>query len=283
MLEGDGFAVCDWSLADLASAFNRPVAECNRGVEAHNSPEAMAGYGSDWHAGITTRAQAEAIIERGWDEGAKRLAGLARDISPPTAKTRRRKPTWRDEGDELSIERAMAGEWDAAWRSSRRVWASGPSTVTLLTLWGGNAYCSADQLFWQGATAVVIADVLEDAGYSVRIVAGTPGRYYDGGNKIGVNLVTLKEETEPMRVDAVASVMCHAGVFRSLGFRAMMMMPFAVGGGLGSRLGSLNEVKPQLASVDRWPDGALVLGQTFSREACIQEIDRVIKQIETRE
>src|SRR5690606_14947015 len=108
-----------------------------------------------------------------WEDGARRLQDITRELTPPTTMSRRRKPAWREEGDELSVDRALTGQWDAAWRSSRRVWCAGPATVTLLTYWGGNAVVTTDQLFWQGAAAAVLCDALEDAGYRVQLIAGS--------------------------------------------------------------------------------------------------------------
>lgn len=267
-----------YSLLDLATAYERPVHPSNAGGsnETHTDPATMSHMGTYWHNGVTSKAIARDLMERGWNDGARRLTDLSRDITPPTVRTRRRKQTWRDEGDDLSVDRALSGQWDTAWRTSRRTWVAGPGTVTLVTSWGGNCNLGSDQLFWQGAACTVLADALESAGYAVRIVAATT-TISNAVQRKATTFITIKEESEPMRIDAAASMLCHAGIFRSYGLRAMCELPFDIGMGHGRcEYGWPEDTITALKALDQWPDDAIVLGKAHNRQDCIDEIDRVL-------
>jgi hypothetical protein len=277
-----GHVIQSWTLAEMASAYSlTPNPAVEERHSRNSNPEYLsAEAGADWMGGITTTAQAQAILDKGWSEGAARLESLARDLEPPQAKTRKRRVTHRDEGDELRIDRALSGEWDSAWRTSKREWSAGPSTVTVVCSWGGNCYVTSEELFWQGAAAAVISDTLEAAGYNVRIVAVNTVKSFDEGRYEGTTLVTLKDESEPMRIDAVAGLICHAGIFRSFGIRSRCQMPFPLGSGYGSTQRHwTDERKEAIAAAGINPSEAILLGEAQSYGECVAEIQRVIKSI----
>lgn len=208
----------------------------------------------------------------------------------PAAKSRRRRTVWSDQGDELNVDRAMRGDWDQAWRKAQRQWTNGPSTVEIAAHFGGNCDKTSDQLFWGGAAALVICDILEDAGYNVAIsgyqLTNQSARHDGKGdagwgrNNLSVDKVLIKQAGEPLREDAVASVVCSAGVFRTLGFRAIMGADvFNVDGGLGST-SSWQIAEPMLREAGRWPEEAIKINSVYSRETAIAEIKRVIKMVQ---
>lgn len=267
-----------WSISELAGIYDRPLQSPQTGwvttVEA-----LIANCGRDFVGGLRTQQDARDILDRGWQSGSDRLQSIMREITPPTVKSRQRRVTWRDDGDELSIDRAMRGQWDSAWRTSRRVWTAGPTTVTLVAGWGGNCDKTPEQLFWRSAAAAALTDVLESAGYRVRLIAGCS---FVGAQGNALTLVDLKLETEPMRIDAIAGMLCHAGIFRSYGLRACLQMPFNIGGGHGQHDSNIESKYRTLASDGGLPEDAIVIGtgsRHYGREDAIAEIERVINQL----
>jgi hypothetical protein len=74
---------------------------------------------------------------------------------------------------------------------------------------------TAEELFWQGAAAAVITDILEEAGYRVEVYANRVSERHGRRHCIRVK---VKEADMPMRLDGVVAVLCHAGIFRTFGF-----------------------------------------------------------------
>ncbi len=277
-------AISELSLAEYHSPYGTLTHESNEPYlkSADDRDSAMgrnARIGDDFYRNLGSLQEASDVLSCGWQEGASKLTGCADEIAPPMAKSRRRKPEWCDVGDELDADRAIRGDWDTAWRSSKRVWSSGPSHVTVYAPFGGGCHESADRMFWSGAAALIVVDKLEQAGYSVRLV-GTHVVTSTHSNKACRNDVILKESTDPLQIDALASVLCHAGIVRTFGFSALCSVPTAIGEGLGYA-NSLHQSRDLFADVGELPEGAIILDSSRTREACLAEIQRVIATLTT--
>ena len=81
---------------------------------------------------------------------------------------RRRAP---GSSDEICKDRLQSGQIDQCWRTMRRSPFVAPQTVAIETAWGGHYGQTPEELFWQGAAAAVMTDILEDAGYRVEVYA----------------------------------------------------------------------------------------------------------------
>jgi hypothetical protein len=183
--------------------------------------------GRSWYGGLKSLGEASDLLDKGWPEGAERvskLAGLISDLIPK-AKSVRRRLRWADDGDEIDRDRVLSGDLEHSWRSSRRESADGPRTISIETNWGGNWKLTAEELFWQGAMAAALTDRLEDAGYRVEVYANN---YVDHSEGHSLTRVRIKEAESPMRPDALAAVLCHAGIFRTFGILAIEQSPYKV-------------------------------------------------------
>lgn len=245
-------------------------------------------FSRDWYGGATSQAEITGYLTNGWIAGASKLTGLVESMPElPAATSRRRKPTWADNGDDLNIDRALRGEWDTAWRTSRRVRTLGTTTIDVIALCGGNGTRSAEELFWSGASAVVICDLLESAGYQVRLTAASVcevvGTRSAGEGSYVAHVVTMKESHEPLRVDIVASILCHAGVFRTHMFHSRMTHPVYMGEGMGATRGWTDpEVWGAVKVVMPESTEAVKLDHTYSREDCIAQITKTIGKLNAR-
>ncbi len=205
--------------------------------------------GPKWYGGITSTSQVADLFQEGWAEGAAKVQRLSEQVQAPTqtATVVRRRSVYSDQGDELDGWRAMAGDWDVAWQRQSAQERIGPRVVSIAGTWGGSYNRSADELFWQGAQMIVAADLLEQAGYAVEVVALLSTSIYathfkiKAGNGKMINpsakslwRITVKRSDEPLRPDQVAAIFCHAGTFRTAGFEAVCTAPFDVGHGLGA-------------------------------------------------
>lgn len=271
----------EWQLSEVSGAFDVPLHPDTWDAHDKLDPAVRASLITKnpyWYGGLQSLDEARALLEDGWKEGSERLESLCADLNPPTAQSRRRKPMWRSEGDDLSVDRALVGAWDTAWRTSQRVWCDGPTTIDLYTIYGGSAALSSEQIFWNGAAAVVLANRLEAAGYRVRIV----GCFLHGeGNTLVRSDVVIKEASDPLRIDGVASVLCHAGVYRTYLFRTWGVMPFALTSGFGPAIYRFSPtVIEQLRAAGEWPEGSIVIDQAYSRDECIARINEVMRRVQ---
>jgi hypothetical protein len=216
------------TLGELAEEPKRDCPPTNRAIRKEMLETAFAHYGSTWMGGLHGWDEAEALLEKGWPEGAERLRALAGKLAAqvPQAKSIRRRLTWAENGDEVCKDRLQAGQIDQCWRTMRRAPFVAPQTVAIETTWGGHYGQTAEELFWQGAAAAVLTDILEEAGYRVEVYAN---RVSEERSKRHCSRVKVKEADMPMRLDGVAAVLCHAGIFRTFGFLCIEQAEFDVG------------------------------------------------------
>jgi hypothetical protein len=216
------------SLGELAEEPTRDCPPPNQGIRRKMLATAFQHYGADWMGGLRGWKEAAALLQTGWPEGAERLRVLAQKLSSQVlqAKSIRRKLTWADAGDEICRDRLQSGQLDSCWRTMRRSQFVGPQTVAIETTWGGHYGQTAEELFWQGAAAAVMTDILEEAGYRVEVYAN---RVSERRGRRHCIRVKVKEADMPMRLDGVAAVLCHAGIFRTFGFLCIEQAEFDVG------------------------------------------------------
>ena len=270
--------VNEWSPDEFTKAFEVPVYRANEGCKVDRLREMSLSGGDDYYGGITTLDQATQLLQGGWQNGAERLQRLRDELTPPTVRSRKRRQTWSEEGDDLSVDRALVGSWDNAWRTARKQWTNQTQNIDLYAVFGGAWFLTAEQLFWQGATVVVIADLLEAAGYCVRIIGSSLARPTNPTEReICCTTVVVKDYSEPMRLDMIASVLCHSGVFRSYGFKALLSCPRDVSSGYGYYALTWSHVEAKLKAIGEWDESSIHVTDAYSRTDCIREITRVTK------
>jgi hypothetical protein len=138
-------------------------------------------------------------------------------------------------------------------------------------------------MFWAGAAALVIADRLESAGYAVRVIgAHVVNSKADNERRALRNDIVLKESSEPLQIDALAAVLCHAGIVRTFGFSALASIPADIGEGLGHEA-TIESRRVDFEAGGELPEGAIVVGAVRTREQCLAEIARVVQSLGTTE
>jgi hypothetical protein len=264
------------SLDELAKEHHRPCPtnpKTRREWMETLRDTARSDFGLEWFGGIRNLDEAAAILEQGWPSGAARIRELATEIHAPAAKAIRRKIAWRHDGDEICTDRLRSGELDTCWRGSRRQNCAGPTLVTVNVNWGGLVSVSADGLFWQGGAACALADSLEESGYRVRIIANNWSRVVKSADLRMLVRVVVKDFDEPMRLDAMAAVLAHAGIYRTFGFMAKEQSRLPVDTGHGST----REITPGLMeALNDGSEQSLILGKAYSREAAVLALRNVV-------
>ena len=190
----------------------------------------------------------------------------------------RRQQVWAEDGDELDYDKLMSGEIESMWRTTKKNGKGFNPQATLMVSWGGNCNVDADALFWSGAVAIILSDLLEDAGYRTEIVGAMGGLQQSG--EYTCSSVCVKELDEPLRTDAVAGALCSAGVFRTVGFKAILAADTEIGFTLGKNVsleqmpeGMVNEATP-------FADNMFVIRQCLTKEDAIAEVQRVCDELD---
>ncbi len=171
---------------------------------------------SGWYgAGCASGHDVIRTMTEGWPEGRERLNELRFKLGHIEAAPvdMRRRPIRMDRGDNLDMGAVYSGRFDICWRTARRQSTNGPQRVDIVA----NMICSGSQhsdvLFWRGAAAAVLTDILETAGYMVRLVV------IFGGNAEQEKCscrITVKDHGMPFDVTSVSAVILP-GFFRALG------------------------------------------------------------------
>src|SRR6266568_4863367 len=266
---------------DLGGLAEEPKRDCpapNRVIRKKMLNQAFEHYGPEWMGGLRSWEEAAAVLAKGWPEGAERLRVLTQKLSSqvPQAKSIRRKLTWADAGDEICRDRLQSGQLDSCWRTMRRALFVAPQTVAIETTWGGHYGQTAEELFWQGAAAAVLTDILEEAGYRVEVYANRVSQRRSGDRHL--SRVKVKEAEMPMRSDGVAAVLCHAGIFRTFGFLCIEQSESDMGH-WGHGHGS--ELSPEASIVLNGGMECIAIGTITTEAQAVAEIKRILAERET--
>lgn len=125
----------------------------------------------------------------------------------PAAEDLRPRQEWGAEGHTLDAMRAMNGDWDHAFRRTKRRARVSSPVVTLMVTPGGCQQCmmqvcpvtDASQLLMWAAPMVAAALLLEEAGWRVRVQVGLLTSTGSSGGPLQGSVITVKEAHD--RVD----------------------------------------------------------------------------------
>ncbi len=175
--------------------------------------------GRDW-LGVNTRAEVDRILERGvWPEGLERMERELHgfdDVDP--ARSIKRRARWMDQGDELDIHRVYSGQLTTAWRKTQRSSVRSSQNIVIPFPLFITYRDNADRLFWAGAAAIKLADLLTTAGYNVMLVGTTSIKF--NGHRTHIKLV-VKPFNAPLDISSLVTAIAFPGFSRVAGFRAL--------------------------------------------------------------
>jgi hypothetical protein len=187
--------------------------------------------------GATLADTCQIVGSNQWPEGLakmeKALEGL--DVDLPRAKSIKRRRAWHDAGDSLDMGRVWAGQLDKAWQRCDRVPMTGSRRVTITFPLVYSAGNSTESMFWGGAAALKLADILIAAGYAVEIV-GIHGNISRKNRDKAFMVATAKPFNAPLDMQALILPMAFAGYMRTVSFTGIMAMPVSTDSGLGQAI-----------------------------------------------
>ena len=198
---------------------NIEIPKANRSAMLHNHNETKRSWwGIDGgYKGVIN------AISRGWPEGLHRAQEQLQLMQLPRVRSSRRRRVQSDFGDSFDIQKMYAGKLDQAWQTTERVRSTnvGQHNATIIVELALSASVAAESAFWRGATAVMLADMLQTAGRNVKIIGmNTVSGLYSGGigtGKLNCTSVVLKDYTQPLDLDLLIAT-TSAGMNRSLMF-----------------------------------------------------------------
>lgn len=186
-----------------------------------------------WGAGDTAE-EVRDLIAHGWKDGVNRMLDAMGKFGGEFHATSIKRQIIRgDYGDELDIHRVYSGSLGDAWTRRKRQRKVSPSIVTIGCNLAINGSQSPDELFWRGAAVLRLADVLTEAGYSVEIVAWLKSCGTTESGKDIEQVIRIKESSDPLDLNSVASTLCLAGFLRLNMFQNYAKLEERVSYGLG--------------------------------------------------
>ncbi len=195
-------------------------------------------------------------VAHGWPDGVKKAQDALKELksSIPRAKTQRRVKVRGPQGNELDIHRVYAGDLQRAWRGTEKQ-ERFPSKrqgkkVTVAVELGISAMQDASILFWRGAVAMFMADILTRQGYSVQILGVLSVNGLDSNEYRAKHVITveLKPFGSKLNLDSTMACTGLAGFLRGHMFKAICCFDVKVSGGLGSPARLTDWIPPQIAN-----------------------------------
>lgn len=202
-------------------------------VSQHNQQRRALGSRPQFFGvGVNGEAEARHVLTYGYKEGAALVEVLAKNIEAemPEPASRRRVRKWREDGDELNIDRYRLG-YDTPWRSMHRRLKRAPGLIEIVSSWGESCGATAEQLKWSGAAALALTDLLEKADYSVELALVATMADACSTSLVRVD---LKRMGEVLNLETLAAVAVYPPAWRIYGLCAFQLGPYSSGDGYNS-------------------------------------------------
>jgi len=232
------------------------------------------GDGNQFCGGISRLSKLNAFYRSGWEEGVtKMLNALAEIKGIPGAIAMRRRPSWEEQGDELSQDRLWSGQLDSAWRTTRRRRSPGTTHNRILLDLGGRAIRQPGDWFWRGAAAAWVCDSAEAAGRRVEVLGYSTGKNTHKGTYNGtIVTVPLKGAHEPLDLPRLVAGACHAATLRT----GIFATRIACAGdkavtGAGKSFHGLHP--------GGWQEGDLLLSDVWNLDSAVGWINKVREEL----
>ena len=258
-----------------------PSPQCRKDYQMHRdhyNGKAVRGGRKEWYNGFTKLSEVNDLLRDGWSEGHERTRVLSEQVAADcgylqVADTRRVRVN-SDQGDEIDMDRYLRGEVDSMFFTKKRMGRKLDQSVTIFAPWGGNCSRSSEELFWQGAATMALVDILEEHGFSVELKLICYLTNSSNESNEQVNIIRLKEGDQPLRPEIASTYLCHAGIFRTIGFTAICANLAGTNGGLCSVKNPRD-----LKASGFIPGQGIVMDQAWNREAARKEVQRSLEEL----
>lgn len=237
--------------------------------------------GEEW-LGAPTVKELQRRLREGWADGVKKIEQIAtRELSAP-ASVRRRKSRG-DAGDELDMQAVWRGDLNRAWSRTKRANRVGTRSVSIVIDLCASAGVSSSKLFWRGASALRLAQLLTESGYAVALYGAFGGNRVDSSGKLSLaQLVEIKSQDSPLDMDKLAALTAMAGFFRTSLFAGIHYAADQYGNDADYGLGTPapEHIKTAIKMLPV-PQNVIIQRNVLNEQAANDWIDEALKQIET--
>lgn len=171
-------------------------------------------------SGTATFEDAAKLARYGWPDGAEQLANLTAQLTGRLANASHSKRMGFDVmgPGTLDVGRWAIGhpECMMVWRESDELTDLNPARVVRLTVSGFQAGVTPHhQIFWRGAAAFAICDLIESSGARCEVELVFTS---SGSGAVSTQRVMLKRAQDAVDPDMLAFAFCHPSSFRRIGF-----------------------------------------------------------------
>jgi hypothetical protein len=243
-----------------------------------------AGIHTGWQWGdVASLDDVTALFAAGWDAGAEKARGAIAALPladlTPEALVMKRKRVYRDAGDTVRIESALAGDWDRAFEGRAKRLSAAPAALSVCCAFGAQGDVGHDEFFWTGVQMTCLTDLLEGQGWRVELRAVKANEMGSAGTH--VQDITVKLADQPMRDDAVMALFGHAGVYRVYGWAGNLHTSTKVPYGMGTVLTGkeLTAAVGKAADAGMIHPASLIVPQAYSRDAAIANLRAALASV----
>ena len=186
-------------------------------------------------------------------------------------------------GQVFDLERVLDGDplpW-SRWESRK---TSGQRIVSLYLPLGGNSHLTASEIGWGPVAAIVIADVLEQAGYRVEMWGAssvvqnpdyrTSRLERNSEENACVSRFLVKNADQPIDLNGIARI-AHPTMLRGVMFSINTSVAFDAGWTVGQTKSDCSNRRVKLGTA--FDPDAINVATVHSERECLAEIERVLK------
>lgn len=237
----------------------------------------------DWLGAPSIKVLKERL-QKGWPEGVEKMSTIAtKELGSPLSVRRRRIRA--DQGDELDMQAVWRGDLSRAWTRTRRQSRVGSRSISIVINLGDNCGVDSSKLFWRGASALKVAELLSQAGYSVGLYGVFAGQMVDESAKQKVTqFIEIKPEDAPLDMDKLAALTAMPGFFRTSLFSGICYATNKQGRSPTSGLGRpWHDGIAECLKTLPIPQNAIIQEPVLSKDSAEKWIDKVLAQVESPE
>jgi hypothetical protein len=146
-------------------------------------------------------------VDRCWAEGLQTIEDYTKALTEagvPAIKSHKRVPKFSfDEGDDVDIEKMMAGE--AFYKQAAREESGTVNEVTVVTDTTTPQYHDAMDILWRGAAALALTRILEERGYRVELWVVNGSYLFSGRQTPVMTACKLKACEDPLDLSTLVN------------------------------------------------------------------------------
>ena len=205
------------------------------------------------------------LAQTGWRDGAKRVDALRRDLDDAVqtlVASKAANMVYGVEGDWVDVGRLVTGDPECCGSWVVQGDERNEKVVKIVANVSVSCAVNAETIFARGAACLAAVDIIEALGKRVELWIGLGLR--DCGKRIETH-VLVKPASQPLELDRLSFVLCHASMLRRILFAHM----------------EINRHNPgRTYPGPVWSDDAIILpelltGRTPGREQNIQEVIKI--------